>query len=641
MPLRFRVSLLTFTVALVVLLTYSYFYLSSHSEDDSYFEIVDGPGSRHPSSPLDKSHSPHRDLVQWWSPLASEGPLGVLKFSGDGLVRGWDGVYNKLKSGGLKRSERKKLQLAMERHPILELMERNHERWENLLASQSKTLPQAVTEYTRRYGRPPPKGFDQWWQFCKRNKVKIVDDYDQINRDIELYFALSPELFRKRVDLLKETPHTSQITLSPIRQSSLYGERAHSLRARLLFQLIEPIAQFLPGDITFSLSDHDLGSWLLGDDQKQAALDAIRNGRYLTEEELEVYEKREGRQAVKGLASACPPGSPGWQHGVARRDGLEIKELPKETTFIYDPGLTYDYCYTPELVDIHGALSWDSARESMLRPIFQLSKFARNPEFLTTPLEAYENFTSPAAQKKYAPWDEKTIDKLFWRGSSTGDFYSKRLSSPTWRQSHRPRLALKTQATEVEEEVWVQRGKMWEKETWSVARLNKAYMDVGLTGGPHQCKKEDGTCDEMEQEIIFKDRVAPEDSAKYKYVFDIDGNGWSSRFHRLIMSGSVVLKATIYPEWVSEWLTPWVHYIPCKVDYSDLYDIMSFFAGPPDGHAGGHDNLAKMIADQARQFGEDHWRWEDMQAYMFRLLLEYSRLLADDRNEWSYQKIYT
>lgn len=44
-------------------------------------------------------------------------------------------------------------------------------------------------------------------------------------------------------------------------------------------------------------------------------------------------------------------------------------------------------------------------------------------------------------------------------------------------------------------------------------------------------------------------------------VFDIDGNGWSSRFHRLIMSGSVVLKATIYPEWVSEWLTPWVHYV--------------------------------------------------------------------------------
>ncbi|XAO24787.1 hypothetical protein I312_103593 [Cryptococcus bacillisporus CA1280] len=641
MPPRFKVSRLTFTVALVVFLTYSYFYLSSHSEDNSVFQIGNVPGSRHPSSPLDKSHSPYRGLMHWWSPSASDEPLGALNFTGDGLVRGWDGIYNMLKSGSLKRSEKKKLQLAMETHPILELMERNHERWESLLASQSKTLPQAVTEYTRRYGRQPPKGFDQWWQFCKRNKVKIVDDYDQINRDIELYFALTPELFRKRVDLLKETPHTSQITLSPTGPSSLDGERAHSARARLLFQLIEPIAQFLPGDITLSLSDHDLGSWLLGDDQKQAALDAIRDGRYLTEEELKVYEKREGRLPVKGLVSACPPGSPGWQRGVAKRDGLETEELSKETTFIYDPDLTYDYCYNPELLDIHGALSWDFTRETVLRPIFQLSKFARNPEFLTTPLEAYENFTSPAAQKKYAPWNEKTIDKLFWRGSSTGDSYSKRPNGLTWRQSHRPRLALKTQATEGEEDVWVQRGKTWEKETWSVARLNEAYMDIGLTGGPHQCKKEDGTCDEMKQEIIFKDRVAPEDSAKYKYVFDIDGNGWSSRFHRLIMSGSVVLKATIYPEWVSEWLTPWVHYIPCKIDYSDLYDIMSFFAGPPDGRTGGHDDLANMIADQARQFGEDHWRWEDMQAYMFRLLLEYSRLLADDRDEWSYQKTYT
>ena len=32
-------------------------------------------------------------------------------------------------------------------------------------------------------------------------------------------------------------------------------------------------------------------------------------------------------------------------------------------------------------------------------------------------------------------------------------------------------------------------------------------------------------------------------------VIDVDGNGWSSRFHRLLLSGSVVLKSTIYAEW--------------------------------------------------------------------------------------------
>lgn len=44
------------------------------------------------------------------------------------------------------------------------------------LNRQSKTLPQAVLEYTKRYNRPPPKGFEMWWQFCKKNGVKIVDD---------------------------------------------------------------------------------------------------------------------------------------------------------------------------------------------------------------------------------------------------------------------------------------------------------------------------------------------------------------------------------------------------------------------------------------------------------------------------------
>jgi hypothetical protein len=67
---------------------------------------------------------------------------------------------------------------------------------------------------------------------------------------------------------------------------------------------------------------------------------------------------------------------------------------------------------------------------------------------------------------------------------------------------------------------------------------------------------------------------------------------------------------------------------------------MSFFSGPPshdptsdsegqakEGREGGNDNLARAIAESAREFGENHWRWEDMQGYMFRLLLEYVLLL--------------
>lgn len=44
-------------------------------------------------------------------------------------------------------------------------------------------------------------------------------------------------------------------------------------------------------------------------------------------------------------------------------------------------------------------------------------------------------------------------------------------------------------------------------------------------------------------------------------MLDVDGNGWSSRFHRLLNSGALVIKATIYPEWQSDILIPWYHYV--------------------------------------------------------------------------------
>jgi len=62
---------------------------------------------------------------------------------------------------------------------------------------------------------------------------------------------------------------------------------------------------------------------------------------------------------------------------------------------------------------------------------------------------------------------------------------------------------------------------------------------------------------------------------------------------------------------------------------------MAFFSGYPNGHTG-HDKIAEKIAANGVRFTREHWRWEDMQAYMFRLLLEYARLYADDRDAASF-----
>lgn len=107
--------------------------------------------------------------------------------------------------------------------------------------------------------------------------------------------------------------------------------------------------------------------------------------------------------------------------------------------------------------------------------------------------------------------------------------------------------------------------------------------------------------------------------SRNKYVVDVDGNAWSSRFRRLLNSNHVVLKSTAYvslvaaatnpqPEWFNDILVPWYHYVPIRHDYEDVYDIMAYFQGAPDKSTNGHDELAEQIAMNGVNFVKTHWR---------------------------------
>jgi len=154
-----------------------------------------------------------------------------------------------------------------------------------------------------------------------------------------------------------------------------------------------------------------------------------------------------------------------------------------EATFIHDTRTTYDICQNPSHLQQHGSYSFDFARRSHLRPLFQWSKQYRNSDILSTPLEAYSNTST------YIPWDQKTDKRIFWRGSPTGDSYRKGKHTDDlggWRMSHRPRLALMAQETEGKTKVWVQRGNVWRLEEWDRGVLNQEYLDIGLTGNSRQ-----------------------------------------------------------------------------------------------------------------------------------------------------------
>ncbi|KAJ8587552.1 hypothetical protein M405DRAFT_934650 [Rhizopogon salebrosus TDB-379] len=100
-------------------------------------------------------------------------------------------------------------------------------------------------------------------------------------------------------------------------------------------------------------------------------------------------------------------------------------------------------------------------------------------------------------------------------------------------------------------------------------------------------------------------------------------------------TNALIFKSTVYPEWFTDRLAPWVHYVPIQIDYSDLYDALVFFRGDLAGR-GAHEDLAARIAREGREWSLKFWREEDMTAYLFRLFLEYSRVMSEDRDELNF-----
>lgn len=88
-------------------------------------------------------------------------------------------------------------------HPIPLLLALGEKRWEEALSRQSRTLSDAVSEYIRRYGRRPPKGFDLWWDFATAHDLVLPDEYDRINLDLAPFFALPKAEMKRRMELVE------------------------------------------------------------------------------------------------------------------------------------------------------------------------------------------------------------------------------------------------------------------------------------------------------------------------------------------------------------------------------------------------------------------------------------------------------
>lgn len=82
------------------------------------------------------------------------------------------------------------------------------------------------------------------------------------------------------------------------------------------------------------------------------------------------------------------------------------------------------------------------------------------------------------------PWEEKTIPKLFWRGTLTGAFHN--WWTP-WQKSQRERMSYLVIEKDVDKEVLVDMGDgKVELRKYEAGKMNEMYMDVAPVGGAMQ-----------------------------------------------------------------------------------------------------------------------------------------------------------
>jgi hypothetical protein len=77
----------------------------------------------------------------------------------------------------------------------------------------------------------------------------------------------------------------------------------------------------------------------------------------------------------------------------------------------------------------------------------------------------------------------------------------------------------------------------------------------------------------------------------------------------------------VFREWHDDRLQPWQHYVPISLGMEELPEVVRYLVGEKEGR-----ELAALLAENGRQWSLRALRPVDQVIYLYRLMLELSRL---------------
>lgn len=559
---------------------------------------------------------------------------------------------------------------------LIELATTQASAWEKQ-ASLSQTLDESVSEYWRRYQLPPPPGFDAWYRYATSRNSVIIDDYDSIFDDLRPYWGISPAEIRLR------TGHVISDTWNEVSEIRIRDGKGslgpnfqptHRWMLDSILLMIKDFSHILPDmDLAFNLNDEprvavpytmmqQLEKIRSATNPAEAGSDiqhdwtahrALQWDPLVEMQPIQPFSDISRLNSFSSATVACPPTS-------AARNMVFWDPQPLCTScfaphslgpFLWNWTLAASPCHQPDLRNLHGFYLSPAALKisATLLPVFSQSKVAGFADILypspwnyvDKAVYAPDNTTHPDP-----PFAEKE-NMLFWRGG-TSEGISR---FGTWQGMARQRLVhLADHPNSATSPILISDPHKTGSYIYDTQPASSPPLPLNMSIVSEIARAWDNDGADQVAEFSLAPPVDFQHHWQYRYLFDTDGAAFSGRFLPFLQSRSLPFRAGIFRTWYDARVTAWRHFVPVDIRLHGLMATLEYFAGRKDGGkdsgsgggGGGGGGVqgdvasGEKIAEAGREWAAKALRKEDMEIYMFRLLLEWGRITDDRRDELGY-----
>lgn len=570
--------------------------------------------------------------------------------------------------GATIHTARHRPQTFVDRHPITDIIYKSqaaHDRWIRN-ARVSESLSVAVATYEERHpGKLAPPNFSKWYSYAKGTVV--IDDFQQIDSDLTKFWNVNPEVLREGVEMMASLPDTltiyikgGKVTHGTISDGQAKGDIGD------LVDMISKFSEHLP-DMTLPVnlgsSPRILPSWDAVQSHGHAGLGAVvdlfskrsvmaeqnstifplgtRGGQNGGQSDRAAITPNEYRQM---LMEGCSPFA--RARAVPRWGNLQFcadcAAHHSEGSLLTSWKAAMETCSQSDLKYLHG-LYLSSPQQPPIRELLPLFSLAKTDSFsdILIPLPRAMKGGHPDVKWQFS----RRYDTLFWKGSVVRDG----INDQYLRGNHKLRLLHLLEDPGLHDEAMLVLPVDGDADTFAHERVgvreasSAAPISVEI-GDLSACESQE--CDLIRQTYSSQQR-SNQEPLEYRYILVLDeDDGPPTELVRTLRSGSVPLVSTIFQTWYTERIQPWLHFVPIDLRYQGLHTTYLYFTGTErrtkikgrDTNMKGKLENAEWIAQEGRKWVDKALGERDMEVYLFRLLLEWGRLIDDQRDNIGFRR---